>query len=130
MVVRALVLWHPRDGGLGHIASRYGMMSVLALRCCCQTRDETRLHLPQYLLETHCRKMMAFIHNNVPVVGDQVVHDLFAVQALNDSNVNNATCPSPTASDLADTFDGQIQECRESLAPLVQQLPPMDENEC
>ena len=79
-----------------------GMMPVLALRRGGQARDVTRLHLPQYLLETHRRKVMAFIHNDVAVVCDEVVHDLFAVQALNDGNVNHAAGTSPTAADLAD----------------------------
>ena len=46
--------------------------------------------------------MMTFIHNDVAVVCDEVVHDLFAIQALNDGNVNHAAGASPPAPDLAD----------------------------
>ena len=45
---------------------------------------------------------MAFIHDNVTVVGNDVVHDLFAVQALNDGNVDSAAGAPPTTPDLAD----------------------------
>src|ERR1035438_145872 len=73
---------------------------------------------------------MTFIHNDVTVICDQVVHNLFAVQALNDGNINYTTCASPTTANLTNAFDRQIKKCREPLAPLIQQLPPMDENKC
>ena len=59
---------------------------------------------------------MTFIHDNVAIVGNDVVHDLFAVQALNHGNVNNAAGTSRSAPDLANRFDRQIQKCREPLA--------------
>jgi len=77
---------------------------------------------------------MTFIHDNVAIVGNDVVHDLFAVQALNHGNVNNAAGTSRSAPDLANRFDRQIQKCREPLAASgvskkIQTCPPRPERD-
>jgi len=63
------------------------------------------------------------------VVCDNVIHDLLAVQALNDGNVYHAVGAPATAANLTDALDRQIQKCREPLAPLVKQLAAVNENQ-
>ncbi len=105
------------------------VMPIFALRRRGQTSDVTRLHLPKHLLKAHGRKMVAFVHKNVPVVGDQVVNDLFPIQTLNDSNVDDSTGTSPATANLANCFDGQIQKCSKSFAPLIEKLASMHEHQ-
>ena len=63
------------------------------------------------------------------VVGYEIVHHLLAIQALNDTDVNDAGGMATTAADLADAFDRHVQKCCEPLAPLVKKLAAVNENE-
>ena len=72
--------------------------------------------------------MMALIHNDVTVVGDDIIHDLFAIETLDDRHVNDPCWTAPPATDLPDFLDGQIQKCSQPLAPLVKELTAMNEH--
>src|ERR1700722_19793404 len=98
------------------------MMAVFALRRSSQAHDVTRLYLAKHLLEAHCGKAMAFIHNYETVVGDQIINHLPAIQTLYDSNIKGAGGSPPTAADLTNSFNWQIQKCSEAFAPLIEKL--------
>ena len=104
-------------------------MTVLALRRGGQADDVASFHLPQHLLEAHRREMVTLIDNDVTVVRHEVVHDLLAVQALDDGDIDNVRGASASTADLADALDGQIQKRSEPLAPLIQELAAMHEDE-
>ena len=80
------------------------VMPVFALRRCGQAGDVTPIHLSENLLETYGGKVMALVHNDVTIVGDHIVHDLFAIQALNNGHINHPAVIPATAADLADAF--------------------------
>lgn len=102
-----------------------GVMTVLALRRGGQPDDVARLHLPQHLLEAHRREVVTFIDDDVAVVGHEVVHDLLAVQTLDDVDIDDPGATSASTTDLVNTLDGQIQKCSEPFAPLIQKLAAM-----
>ena len=73
--------------------------------------------------------MVALVHNDVAVVGDHIVHDLLSIQTLDDCNVNQPAGTPASTANLPDALDGQIQKCREPLAPLIEKLAAMDEHQ-
>ena len=79
-----------------------GMVSIFALRGRRQAEDVLRLYLLHHLLKRECRQMVAFINNDLPVLGDEVFDSLFAVGALDDGDIHGATTFAFPAPHLAD----------------------------
>src|SRR5213594_3852739 len=68
--------------------------------------------------------MVAFVDDYMPVVTNAVVHNTFANEALNDGHIEQTgRCLSATA-DLTNRLCRYVQEGRETLDPLVEELPP------
>lgn len=63
------------------------MMPVLPHRRRREAEDVARFHLPHHRLEAERGKMMAFIHDDVAVVGDEIAHGIFADHALEDCDI-------------------------------------------
>src|SRR6266567_4472742 len=72
---------------------------------------------------------MALVHNDVTVVRNEVFNDTFALEALNDRYINYTSSLVLSSAELSDTPNGQAQEGRQSLAPLVHQLTTVHENQ-
>ena len=53
---------------------------------------------------------MAFIHDQMPIICNTVIHDPFPDEALNDCHVQFARKFSPPASESPNVFGSQIQE--------------------
>ncbi len=53
---------------------------------------------------------MALVHNDVAVVGNQIVNDLLSIQTLDDRNIDYPVRASSSSANLPDALDGQIQE--------------------
>src|SRR5882672_3704057 len=69
--------------------------------------------------------MVAFVDDYLPVVTNAVVHNTFANEALNDGHIEQTgRCVSATA-DSTNRLCRYVQEGRETLNPLVEELPPM-----
>jgi hypothetical protein len=73
--------------------------------------------------------MVAFVGDHLPVLGDAIVHDIFADKALNDRHVEHSGRLFATAANAADRLRGKAEECCQAFDPLVQELAPMHEHQ-
>jgi len=80
------------------------VVAILALWCGGEAGDVARFHL----LKAHSGKMVALVRNDVPVVGDQIVHDLLSIQTLDNHNINHPVRAAAASANLPDALDGQI----------------------
>ena len=94
-----------------------------------QARDELCLCLADDLLETVRGQVVAFVHDEMSVIADQIIHDSLARQALNERHVERPGRLLSPAADSADLLRRQAQKRCQALDPLFQQLPAMDENQ-
>lgn len=69
---------------------------------------------------------MAFIDDHMAVLSDAVIYDAFSDETLNDADVNLSSRSISSSADSSDRFRRDIEESRESLNPLVEQLPAMN----
>src|SRR6266851_1560627 len=72
---------------------------------------------------------MALVHDNVPVIPNEVFDGTFSLEALNDRHINHTCSLVFSSAELSDALAGQSQEGRQSFAPLVHQLTTVHENE-
>lgn len=72
---------------------------------------------------------MAFVDDDVAVLGDQILGFSLSVEALNQRNVECCRCSSFSHSALAETINRQVEECGQPLAPLVQKLGAVDKHQ-
>src|SRR5688572_14809029 len=105
------------------------MVPVLACDGCRQTNDEAASGVAYHLLETVSRQVMALVDNHVAVLGDAVVSCAFSEQTLKDADVNQSSRSISSSADSPDRLGWDIEERRESLNPLIEQLPAMDQHE-
>lgn len=73
--------------------------------------------------------MVAFIDDYLPVLGDAIVHDIFADEALNDRHVQQPGRLFATTANAADRLRRKAEERCQAFDPLVQQLAPMHEHQ-
>ncbi len=73
--------------------------------------------------------MVAFIDDHLPVLGDAIVHDIFADEALNDRHIEQPGRLVAAAADAADRLGREVEKRRQTLDPLVQELAPMHEHQ-
>ena len=72
---------------------------------------------------------MAVVHDNVPVIPNEVFDGTFSLEALNDRHINHTCSLVFSSAELSDALAGQSQEGRQSFVPLVHQLTTVHENE-
>src|SRR5262249_12811437 len=101
------------------------MMTVLTKWRSRQTEHVTRPHLAQDLFETERGKVMALIDDHLPIFSYDVVHHALAIQALEKRDVDRASRPPATRTDLANIFQRKIQKSRKTFPPLVEELSTM-----
>ena len=65
-----------------------GVVPVFPGWRCRQAENIFRPCLAQNLLKRECRKMMALIHDNLPVVSDDVFYFALALQALDHRDID------------------------------------------
>ena len=106
------------------------MMTVLAHRGRSQAKNIPRFDLSQHLFKTEGGEMMAFVHDDLAVSGHQIIHHMFAAEALYYRHVDQASRLFATASNLSNRLDRKVQKNRQSLSSLVEQLTPMDQDQC
>lgn len=116
----------PRWAAL-HVHDR--VMSVLASGRCRESNNVLRFRLAHNLLEGDGRKVVAFVDDDVPVVGHEVLHFLVAVEALNHRNIDLTSPLRLACSDLPDVVEREVEEHREALAPLIKKLLAMDQHQ-
>ena len=75
------------------------------------------------------REMVAFIHHQVAVRSNTVMHDTLPHQALNEGHVDTAGEVLPAASEPADGLGRHIEKTGQAFHPLFQQLLAVHENQ-
>ena len=78
------------------------VMTVLARHRRGQAQDESRLRPTDHVFKAVRRQMVAFVADHVPVLGDAVIHDALADEALNDRHVDCAGRLLATAANAAE----------------------------
>src|ERR1700733_13341407 len=73
--------------------------------------------------------MMAFIHDNMAVIGDKIRHDALPDQALHEGNIDDASRLLLPAIDDSDLVRRDIQERLQPRDPLFEKLSAMDKNQ-
>ena len=72
---------------------------------------------------------MALVDDQMAVVGHAIINDTLSDETLNDGDVEQPGGSASPAADATDRLRRHVEERRESLDPLVQQLTPMHEHE-
>jgi hypothetical protein len=67
--------------------------------------DVPGLDLFHDLFKSECRDMMALVHDDLAVLGDEVLDFALPLKALNHCHVNDASTRGFTAPDLTDGLD-------------------------
>lgn len=106
-----------------------GMVSVLAGDGGGEAEDKFGFGASGHEFEALRREVVAFVDDEVAVVGDEVFHDAFADETLDDGNVDLSGKFFATTAEAADLFLFEIKELGKALDPLVHELLAMDENE-
>jgi hypothetical protein len=73
--------------------------------------------------------MVALVDDHLAILGDKVLYFIFPVEALNDRNIHMSSPVHPPATDLPKRFRWQIQEHRQPLMPLIEQLLAVNQNQ-
>jgi hypothetical protein len=72
---------------------------------------------------------MALINDHMAVLSDAVIYDALSYETLNDADVNSSSRSISSSADSSDRFRLDIDESGESLNPLIEQVPAMDQHE-
>ena len=96
------------------------VMAVTAMWCGGQAGDKTCPDRSQDALERYRRQVMAFVHDYMAIVGHQIIHAVFAHQALDHGNIESASGLASAATDSPDLFGIQPEEQRELSGPLIE----------
>ena len=103
-----------------------GWWPSLRATVCRQAHHESGSGLAYHLLEAVRRQVMALIDDHMAVLSDAVIHDTFSDEALNDADINQSSRAISSSADSSDRLRRDIEERRETLNPLVEQLPAMN----
>ena len=73
--------------------------------------------------------MVALIDDDLSVLGDAIVHDTFADEALNDRHIEQPGRLVAAAANAANRLRREVEKRRQTFDPLVQELAPMHEHQ-
>ena len=94
-----------------------------------ETEDERGLHFLHYPLERKRGNVVTLIDDHLTVVRDDVSDNAPTHEALHDGDVDRAGGRPLSRSDRANGPIVDIQEGRQAIAPLIEQLRPMNDYE-
>lgn len=114
------------DGTALHEDDR--VMAILPRHGRGQANHELSLRPTNHLLKAVRRQVVAFIDDDLPILADAVINDPLADEALNDGHVEQPGRLVSAVANSSDRLSRQIQERREALDPLIEQLPTMNED--
>ena len=106
-----------------------GMVAVLAGDGGGEAEDEFGLGPADREFETLRREVVAFIDDDVSVVGDEVFDDALADETLDHGDIDLTGEFLTSASKTSDVFFIEIEELGEPFDPLIHELLAMNENE-
>ena len=104
------------------------VMAILPRHRRGQTKDILGLGPPRDGFEAHGGQVMAFIDNDMPVIGDQIGDDALSYQALHEGHIDIPGRLLLPAMDNAERVRRNIQEGLETRDPLIEKLPTVDED--
>ena len=105
-------------------------MTVFARGGCRQPRHESCPCLPSDTFEALWREVVALVDDKVPVLADAIVDDALLHQTLNDGDVYLSRRPCSAPTDATNRRWWQIEEGREPLDPLIEELSAMHQYQC
>src|SRR5579871_2260301 len=105
-----------------------GMMPVFSCDCRGQSCEVLCLRTACDLLKAERRKVVAFVDDNVAVIGDAIVNRPFTDKALKQCNVEGSRKFLSSSADLANRFLRQVEKGTKPLDPLVKQLLSMHQH--
>ena len=105
------------------------VVAILPRHRCRQAKDISGLGLPRDGFEAHGGQVMAFIDDDMPVIGDQIGDDALSNQALHEGDIDVPGRLLLPAMDNAELVRRDVQEGLETRDPLIEKLPTMDENQ-
>ena len=73
--------------------------------------------------------MMALVNDQMAVIANTIFDDTLSHEALNDGDIRRAVGFLSSAPDSSNLLRRQTEEHRQSVDPLLLQLPTMDENQ-
>ena len=94
-----------------------GMVTVLARHRGRETDDESGLRLAGDVLEALRRQVVAFVDDEVPVLGDAIVNDALSDQALDDGDIESPRGAIAPAANPADRLRRDAEERRQIAPP-------------
>ncbi len=106
-----------------------GVVAVLAGDGGGQAGDVSRLGAAGDEFETAGGEVVAFVDDEVAVVGDAVVHGAFANEALDEGDVEGAGEFAASAAQATNGFCGQVEEGGEAFEPLLHELLAVNKDE-
>ena len=105
------------------------VVSVFSNRGGRQAENVPALDPFEHLLEGESGNVMALIHDDMAVFGDQILHSPSTIQALEDRDVD-VPCPAVRSpSDPAHRIRRQSQKGGQLLLPLIHELPSVDQHQ-
>jgi hypothetical protein len=94
-----------------------------------QSCDKPRFGTARDLFEALRRQVVALVHDEVSIFSNAIIYNSLSDEALDERDVNR---PARLAAPAADSPNGRgrnVQKCRQSVDPLFEQLPPVNEHE-
>src|SRR5262245_53202942 len=104
-------------------------MTVLAGDGRRETQDKPCLGPARYRLEADGGKMMALIHNQLAVFGNQIINNAAASEALDHGDVDDASRLAHASANLADPVLRHTEEVLQARSPLLHKLTAMHQDE-
>jgi len=102
-----------------HVGDR--LMTVAALRRRGQADHVLRLDIGENSLKRDGWQVVAFIDNHLPILGDTVVHRIFAGQALDHGDIDLSSRLASASANLIDSFRILAKKYADLRSPLFQQ---------
>jgi hypothetical protein len=95
------------------------LLTITSIWCGSEAEHVTSLHLPQHLLKSDCRKMMAFINYYMAIVSDEILYLALPDKALEHGYINEARLLVLTPANLAYLCRIHLQETCQLSSPLL-----------
>ncbi len=104
-------------------------MPILPYRCSGQPQKILRFGRRQHLLKGHRRKMMALVDGIMPILPLEILHRMIVIKTLRNGDIDHSAALRLAPANLPDLVNRQLQNHREPLPPLVQELLSMNQHQ-
>lgn len=84
-----------------------------------KAQDKLRLGAACHRLKADGRKVMAFIHDEMPIPGDKIIDHALVNEALDHGDIDDTCRLTHATANLADTPFGQVEKAFEARRPIA-----------